>query len=223
MSAMENPQIKAVKHFESTIDTKNPGNHKLIYDWVSSLSLELPKSGVASLYQGNQAHIFDKVRTFPYIDEADHFFRSEFKKNPFDGTLSQYQTGGQWNHEDRTLNQLKTIIERNGQNIQSSINTAIEEFGKSGNIRGLTNIFYYAEEQGLQIPPHIQVEALFWAEAGLDIKFLKLENNSGLKNIIRVSEVKIKDEKQKFLEKDPVLHLFRAYRLAEMLETISTG
>ncbi|MEK7522800.1 MAG: hypothetical protein AAB569_04405 [Patescibacteria group bacterium] len=54
-------------------------------------------------------------------------------------------------------------------------------------------------------------------------KFLKQENNSGLKNIIRVSEVKKKDEKQKFLEKDPVLHLFRAYRLAEMLETISTG
>ena len=223
MSVMENPQIKAVKHFENAIDTTKLGSHKMIYDWVSALVLESPKLDSDILYQGNPVYINDRVRAFPYIDEADHFFISEFKKNPFEITLSQYQIDGQWNHEDHTLEHLKTVIDGNGRSVQSFINLAIEGFGKSGNVRGLTNLFHYAEESNMSISPHIQLEALFWAEACLAKNLLAQESNSGLKKIIRVSEVRKKDEEQKFLEKDPVLHLFRAYRLAEMLETISIG
>lgn len=223
MSGAENPQLKAVRHFENAIDTKKPGNHRLIYNWTTSLIVQSPKIESGVFYQGSSNYINDRVRSFPYIDEADHFFRSEFKKNPFEIALSQYQTDGAWNHEEGSLKNLKPVIDAHGKDIESFISLAIEGFGKSGNIRGLTNLFYYAEEQNLSIPPHIQLEALFWAEVSLVKKFLEQEDGQKLKNAIRVSDVRKRDEDQKFIEKDPVLHLFRAYRLAELLEEISTG
>jgi len=222
MGVIENPHIMAVKKFEGAINTAEPSNHKLIYDWVSSLILESPKPKIGSLYQGNPSYIIDRVRVFPYIHKADYFFKSGIRNNLFDGTLSQYQTDGHWNHEEQTLEHLKTVIDRNGSNIQSLVNLAIEMFGKSGNVRGLTNLFHYAEEHNLSIPPHIQLEALFWAEVGSAKNLLEQENHSELKNIIRVSGVRRRDEGQKFVERDPVLHLFRAYRLAEMMEAILT-
>lgn len=222
MSAMENPQIKAVKRFENAIDTKRYESHGIIYRWVSELVLKSPRLESNTLYQGNPAYINDMVRSFPYIDEADHFFRSDFKKNS-ETALSQYQTNGQWTHERNTLDNLHEVINKNGRDIPSFINLAIDGFGKSGNVRGLTNLFHYAEESDMQIPAHIQIEALFWAEVCLTKKLLEQENNSELKRVVRVSDVKKIDEDQKFLEKDPVLHLFRAYRIAEMLEEISMG
>lgn len=223
MSMIENPQIKAVRHFEKEIDTKNPAIHKNIYDWVTSILNNSPRLEKNCLYQGDQTYIIDRVRNFPYIGEASYFFRSGFRKISSDKPLSQYQTDGQWNHEECTLESLKKAIDIRGNNIESYINLAIEMFGKSGNIRGLTNLFHYAEELNLSIPPHIQIEALFWAEVCLAKSLLEQENVSGFKKVIRASDVKKKDEEQKFVGKDPILHLFRAYRLTKMLESILTG
>jgi len=223
MSMVENPQIKAVRHFEEAIDTRNPAIHKNVYDWVTSIINESPKLEKNRLYQGNPMYIIDKIRTFPYIGEVDRFFGTRIRKNPFEITLSQYQTDGQWNHQDDTLKDLKKVIDKNGNDVQSYVNLAIEGFGKSGNVRGLTNLFHYAEELRIPIPPHIQLEALFWAEVSLAKNLLERERKLQYKKVIRVSDVKKQDEHQKFIEKDPILHLFRAYRLTEMIETILTG
>lgn len=221
MNVSESPQFKAVRHFERAIDTKKPDNHKLIYDWVSSLIQDSHQPGENYSYQGNPADIIDKIRTFPFIGEVDNFFKSGYGKNFFDDPLSQYQTNDQWNHEEHTLDNLKIVIGNNGSDVQSYINLAIKMFEKSGNIKVLTNFFYYAEMLNLPISPQIQLEALFWAEMGSAKVLLEQENNSRLINIIRVSDVKKRDEGQKFVERDPVLHLFRAYKLIEMMEAIN--
>lgn len=223
MVKVENPQYKIVRHFEKAIDTKKPENLIKFYDWASSVINDLPRVEKNSPYQDNSKYIIDKVRSFPHIEEADRFFKTRPLKNPLGDELIQYQTNGQWNYQDDTLKELKNVVKNHENDPQSFIYLAIEMFGKAGNIRGLTNFFHYVEELNILISPFIQLEALFLAEVSLAKNLLEMEEKTQHKKVVRISEVKKQEEHQKFVEKDPILHLFRGYRLAEIIEAMLTG